>query len=80
MIKTTMPLSAIQRSIYAQLRASRELFDMVRELADIAGEDPDEKRMRRLASLSERMLQLGKRLSDDAVTTGEQLLDYTKEA
>lgn len=76
----TIPVSVIQRNIYDQLQASREIFEIIPELASVAEKEQDEDLKLSLENVMQKLMDIGEGLSDEASSAGEKVLDIVRSA
>jgi hypothetical protein len=80
MPRTPLPVSLIQKNIYAQLEASQDIFRQVRALAHIAEEayTVNIDLTTQIQEVMKDLLVTGENLSDQAKRTGEAVLAFVR--
>lgn len=72
----TIEASIIQKNIYNQLQASRDIFEIIPMLAKLARDREEDKDLREtLQDVMERLLDVGEDLSDSASNTGGEVFN-----
>lgn len=75
---TIHPLTLLERNVTDQLTASKEIFSIVLELADLVEKIPDDGQKPQLAQIMRRLLDIGEKLSQQADATGKTMLNLVK--
>lgn len=70
----THPLTLLERNVAGQLQASREIFDIVLELTNVADKISDDAQ-KPLENIMRRLLTIGEKLSQEAESTGQAMLN-----
>ncbi len=70
----TVQASVIQRNIYDQLQASRDIFEIIPTLAELARKHPEDKELEKaLEGIMKKLLYVGECLAESASDTGGNL-------
>ena len=75
MMISTHPLTLLERNVTGQLQASKEIFDIVLDLANVAENTKDDSQKPQLGNIMRRLLAIGETLSQEAEFTGKSMFN-----
>lgn len=75
---SALPLVAMQENVRAQLKTSRQIFEIIEGIAEVARRTDDETVRGSLERIMDDLLKTGTDLSDNATDVGNRIIDFAK--